>query len=199
MNQAAPLTRPELTLPDAEADWLRAVYEGAGCILEYGSGGSTVLAGEMPGKSVWSVESDADWAEGMRGWFKANPPKASVTICHADIGETRQWGFPKGDADWRKYPHYALSVWDRHGFRQPDVVLIDGRFRVACFLATLFRTTAPVTVLFDDYLSRPGYHVVEDFAERVETRGRMARFDLTPRSLKSDELLTFVEAMGVPS
>ncbi len=198
MNQAAPLIRPELTLPDAEAAFLRAAYAKAEVILEYGSGGSTVVAGEMVGKTVWSVESDKVWAEGMQAWFAANPPKSTVHVRHADIGPTRKWGYPASDRGWRKYPRYVLSIWDAPGFPQPDLVLIDGRFRVGCFLATLFRTTAPVTVLFDDYTNRTHYHVVEDFAKPADICGRMARFDLTPRALSSDELLTFVEAMGRP-
>lgn len=56
-----------------------------------------------------------------------------------------------------------------------------------------------MTVLFDDYMDRPAYHVVEDFAgPPAETRGRMARFELEPRQLQGHELLTFVEAMGMP-
>ena len=57
MSLAAPITRPELTLPEAEAALLRETYDRAGVILEYGSGGSTVLAAEQPGKTVPSVES----------------------------------------------------------------------------------------------------------------------------------------------
>ena len=70
------IARPELTLPDAEAALIRAAYAKADVILEYGSGGSTVLASELPGKSVFSVESDRDWAQMMRGWLAQNPPAA---------------------------------------------------------------------------------------------------------------------------
>jgi hypothetical protein len=62
------ITRPELTLPEAEAATIRAAYERAGVILEYGSGGSTVLGAEL-GKRVLSVESDKAWAQMMRDWF----------------------------------------------------------------------------------------------------------------------------------
>ena len=51
-------TRPKLTLPEAEASALRAAYAAAEVVLEYGSGGSTVLAAEA-GAEVWAVESDA--------------------------------------------------------------------------------------------------------------------------------------------
>jgi protein O-GlcNAc transferase len=36
----------------------------------------------------------------------------------------------------------------------PDVVLIDGCFRVACFLACWANIQRPTTVIFDDYTER---------------------------------------------
>lgn len=42
-------------MPPAEAEALRMAYEEAEVILEYGSGGSTVVAAELPGKHVTSV------------------------------------------------------------------------------------------------------------------------------------------------
>ena len=53
--------RPTLTLPEAEAALITAAYDKAEVILEYGSGGSTVLAADL-GKKVVAVESDRDWA-----------------------------------------------------------------------------------------------------------------------------------------
>lgn len=179
---------PLLTLPEQEAAFLRAGYEAAQVILEYGSGGSTAMAAAMPGKVVWSVESDADWVDGMRDWFDRNPPKADVNLVHADIGPTGKWGRPVGTAKHALYHHYPLDVWDSEGFTMPDTVLIDGRFRAACFLAVAFRATQPVTVYFDDYVDRPKYHEVERFGPPVEVVGRMARFEVEPKQLKASDL-----------
>lgn len=179
---------PELTMPAAEAAHLRAAYARAGVILEYGSGGSTVIGAEMPGKTVFSVESDAAWLEAMRGYFGAHPPKATVHLHHGDIGPTKKWGHPEGESEFRLWPNYPNSVWERADFQQPDLVLIDGRFRAACFLTTLFRATAPVTVLFDDYINRKSYHAVEDLIRPKAMIGRMAQFDLTPMTLPPERL-----------
>jgi hypothetical protein len=187
LQDAAP-RRPELTLPDAEAAELRAAYAAAGAILEYGSGGSTVLAGEMAGKRVFSVESDAGWVAMMQAWFAANPPQSPVAMHHADIGPTRDWGHPAGTDRVRHWPGYALSVWDRTDFVHPDVVLVDGRFRVACALATLFRIVRPVRLMFDDYVPRKAYHAVEALAGAPRIVGRMAVFDLVPTPVPADRL-----------
>ncbi|MDX5401331.1 MAG: hypothetical protein LPK02_02975 [Rhodobacterales bacterium] len=177
-----------MTLPEAEATLVRAAYERAEVILEYGSGGSTVMAAEMPGKTIFSVESDAAWVAMMQAWFAANPPTSAVHMHHADIGPTVSWGRPASESTFRKWPGYALSVWDLDGFAQPDVVLIDGRFRPACLMTVALRSTRPVTVLFDDYIGRKPYHSVESLIRPAEIVGRMARFDVTPMALPADRL-----------
>ncbi|MDX1780018.1 MAG: hypothetical protein R3256_01745 [Thalassovita sp.] len=198
MTAMRDIPRPELTLPEAEAVALSRAYAGADTILEYGSGGSTVMAAEL-GKTVWSVESDPDWAQMMRDYFAAHPPLGEVHIVHADIGPTRQWGQPVDDSGWKKFPRYPLAIWDRAGFTHPDVVLVDGRFRVGCALATAFRITRPVTLYFDDYADRERLHAVEDFLGKpVEMIGRMARFDITPTPVPGDKLLRVVKLMMRP-
>jgi len=179
---------PELTLPEVEAAALRAAYADARVILEYGSGGSTVLAAALPGKTVFSVESDVDWLDDMQAWFDAHPPVAKLVLHHAEIGPTKQWGAPRDESKFRSWPGYSLSVWDRDDFQHPDLVLIDGRFRAACFLTTLFRITRPVTVLWDDYAEREPYHRIEEFATPTAMIGRMARFDLVPTPIPAEKL-----------
>ena len=189
------ITRPHLTLPEAEADWLRTAYVDATVILEYGSGGSTVMGAEMSGKTIFSVESDKVWHDGMQAWFDANPPESRVHLHHADVGPTGEWGMPVDEKKWRKWHQYPLSVWDRTDFVQPDVVLIDGRFRAGCYLAVLFRTAKPLTVYFDDYRHRSNYHVIERYGKPVEMRGRMARFDIEPMAIPVAELDWIIATM----
>ena len=200
MSVAATISRPELTLPEAEAALVRAEYARAEVILEYGSGGSTAMASEMPGKSVFSVESDKDWAEMMRRWLAENLPAAGteVDVIWSDIGPTKEWGHPVDDREWKRYPRYPLEVWGLKEFRQPDVVLVDGRFRQGCALAAKFMSQRPVTVLFDDYLHRKHYHQVEAFLGRPEITGRMARFEIAPEPIPPDRLLRIMQLMTRP-
>ena len=179
---------PVLTLPAPEAAFLRAGYEAARVILEYGSGGSTAMAAAMPGKVIWSVESDREWMDGLAAWFGSNPPVSELHLCHGDVGPTAAWGRPSGLKSYAKFHRYPLGVWEETGFTQPDTVLIDGRFRAACFLAVVYMSTAPVTVYFDDYKGRPAYHVVERFGPPGEIVGRMARFEVEPQPLRPADL-----------
>ena len=198
MSVSAP-TRPELTLPEAEAVLLSAAYARADVVLEYGSGGSTVLAADL-GKRVLSVESDRNWAQMMRAWFAANPSEREVDIIWADIGPTKEWGHPVDDRGWKRFARYPLEVWDLPEFRHPDVVLVDGRFRVGCALATAYRITRPVTLLFDDYMTRKDrFAEVEEFiGPPREVAGRMALFEVKPKPIPPDRLLRIVQLMTRP-
>lgn len=201
MNLQSAISRPELILPEAEAERLRAAYAEATVILEYGSGGSTVVAAEMPDKRVYSVESDMRWARMMRRWFEQSPPAAGteVDIIWSNLGLTRKWGYPRNFERYLHFVQYPMAVWDRPDFRQPDVVLVDGRFRTGCALATAFRTTRPVTVLFDDYAHRNRYHGVEEFLGSPDMLfGRMAEFTVAPMSVPADRLLTIIRMMMRP-
>ncbi len=185
-----------LTLPPAEAAHLREVYARARVILEYGSGGSTFVAAEVPGRLVMSVESDAAWSERIRTALAAARPEAQVHVHHVDIGPTQRWGIPVDRRAAHRFHLYAASVWDAPFFRQPDVVLVDGRFRVACLLTAMVRSRAPVTVLFDDYANRAHYHWVEALARPVALHGRMAHFEIEPRPLPPEHFTHFVGAFA---
>lgn len=194
MMEAA-LQRPELTMPEAEAALLRAQYARAQVILEYGTGGSTVLASELPGKTVFAVESDKDWAQMMRSWLASHPaaPGTEVDVIWSDVGATKEWGRPVDDSEWRRYPRYPLQVWQLPEFKHPDVVLVDGRFREGCALAAAFLAERPITLLFDDYADRTQYHHVEEFLGTPELTGRMARFEIVPQPIPPKRLLRIMQ------
>ena len=198
--QAARTERPTLTMPEAEAGMLRAAYDGAESILEYGSGGSRVLAAGMAGKRVTSVESDRGWLRRMKRWFAANPPAEStlVNLVWANIGPTRNWGHPADLSQWQKFATYLLGVWQRDGFVHPDVVLVDGRFRIGCALATAFGITRKVTLLFDDYASRGWFAQVEEFLGTPRLVGRMAVFEVAPMAVPPDRLKKIIRFMQRP-
>jgi hypothetical protein len=53
------------------------------------------------------------------------------------------------------------------------VVLIDGRFRVACCLAVILNQKHVKWIIFDDYKSRPHYHVIAPFVNIVDSADSM--------------------------
>lgn len=158
-------------MPEMERSILREEYGKAECILEFGSGGSTLLASNL-GKKIFSVESDKNWAERME-------KIQGVKIHHVDIGPTKGHGHPKDKSKQHKWPEYPTSVWDRPDFEHPDIILIDGRFRVACFLVASIRIQKTTKILFDDF-ERKQYKIASDIFPTKLICGRLAIFDLHP-------------------
>lgn len=175
-------------MPEAEAARLRECYAQAQVILEYGSGGSTELAASLPGKLVISVESDRAWARDIRKKLRASLALSPSIVHFVDIGRTGTWGRAVDSSGWQRYHEYPNSVWDAPFFREPDVVLVDGRFRTACLMTVMMRTRKPVTVLFDDYLNRPRYHLVEEIAPPLAIIGRMAEFRIEPGMVRQSQI-----------
>lgn len=143
--------------------------------LEYGSGGSTILADSM-GVQTLSVESDRYFARAVREQVSSR-----CTILTPDIGLTREWGTPVSERPSQKWWRYVYAPYDNRQFSEPDLVLVDGRFRVACALAaaiSCYVTDTPVDILIDDYEGRPHYNVVESVLGTPMRIGRSALFSV---------------------
>lgn len=153
--------------------------------VEYGSGGSTILANELQTKCL-SIESDKYYAKSVRRQLSK---KSSVQLCYVDIGLTGFWGMPV----FRKLTSHRLAAWSQYveapfsaDLRSddfPDFVLIDGRFRRACALRfglEAQKHSTPVTLMIDDYFSqgREHLHDVEQFLGKPKAYGRAAVFEV---------------------
>lgn len=195
MEKAAPIARPKLTFPSDVASYVISQYKQYNSILEYGSGGSTAIASELEDKLILSIESSEEWANSLSEYFRISPLTKSVPLIrHVDIGPTRQWGHPDDPSNWRRFKDYPLSPWICNKPFEPDLVLIDGRFRAACFAATTLCIGKPTRVLFDDYTERGYSSLVELIASPCHTVGRMAVFDLHPHSIPNATLARLIPA-----
>jgi hypothetical protein len=155
----------------------KAAVKGASSYLEYGCGGSTILAANSGVKNIIAVDTSSEWAGAVRDAV-AQVDGVRATIAHCDVGEVGDWGVPLSNARINDYHKYAVMPWyaaKKMGV-VPGLVLVDGRFRVACFLYTLISARVGTAILFDDYGDRPGYHVVEQFCDLEEMHGRMGAF-----------------------
>ena len=152
----------------AEITQLELQLAGRTSLLEFGCGGSTLVAARQVQKIV-SVDSDPAWLADVG----TNLARAAIdfTPYHADIGPTREWGYPADERRLRDWPRYHVNVW-RHLAGSPDAVLIDGRFRVACLLQSVIHCKPDCILMFHDFFDRPHYHVVLRHTEvlaRVDT------------------------------
>jgi len=152
----------------AEIMQLELQLAGRDSLLEFGCGGSTLVAARQVRKIV-SVDSDPAWLAEVG----QNLARAAIdfTPYHADIGPTKEWGYPADDRLLAQWPRYHVGVWRQLG-GSPDAVLVDGRFRVACLLQSIIHCKPDCMLLFHDFFDRPHYHVVlrhVDVLARVDT------------------------------
>ena len=173
--------------PEGQAEFEQCI-QAASLYLEFGAGGSTIRAALL-GKPGISIEGDPHYARDVRRKLKKIPSR--INLINVDIGRTKQWGFPQDRAPseanlvkWAEYVNLPFRELENRFF---DLVLIDGRFRVACALRTIVearKRNAKVRILVDDYHNlddpRPYYEVIEQYAPLVRLAGRMAVFEIGP-------------------
>ncbi len=140
---------------------------------EYGCGKSTIWMARNTQAEILSIDTSAEWVDKVRALTA--DARSLPGLAMIDLGDIGDWGWPLTYARREYFARYAHFPWLNAEVR-PDVVLIDGRFRVACFLASLLHARAGTQILFDDYVGRPQYHVVEEFCRPTERCGRQALF-----------------------
>lgn len=186
------LARPSMR-PN-EIALLSAHLKRAHRVLEFGAGGSTTLALKLGVAQIVSVESDASWIERIHADGAASRAieDGRLTLLHADIGPIGRMGGPSKDGPRQKWPDYARTPWPYVDAERLDLVLIDGRFRVACALETALRTPRETHILIHDFWNRPAYHGVLPFFEEVECCDTMGVFR-TRRDLDREAAAALME------
>lgn len=180
--------RLAMTAPEAEA-FRTAIATQAGCYLEWGLGGSTRAALRAPARRILSVESDPAWIAIARDDAEVRVAEQGgrLTILHADIGPTGRWGVPlAGDArDWAAYAEAPWAALAAEG-AWPGIVLVDGRFRVACACAVAREALRrpdlppPLLLLHDVSPQRPYYDPVFKAWEAEVSVGSLRVLRLRP-------------------
>lgn len=133
--------------------------------MEFGSGGSTFVAANTESvQKVYSVESDKFWHEKIRTKLINND---KVTYLYVDLlTKANTWGYPTSnctDSQKTLYSEQVKLVDD-----ELDLILIDGRFRVACCLKSHEAINDDAIILFDDFLNRKYYHVITDYFDIID-------------------------------
>ena len=180
---------PSPAMSPAEQALLRAAAAGAATIVEFGAGGSTALLLAASGGRLVTVENDPAWLARLA----AAPPCAEARaagrwagIC-VDQGAVGAWGWPLDAVRRQDGAPYVNAPWAAAG--APDLVLVDGRYRVACALAALARVAPGGLVAIHDFWPRPHYHLLLAEAELEATSGTLAL--LRPRGARARDPTPF--------
>jgi hypothetical protein len=186
---------------EGERDLIVGEMSRATSYLEFGTGGSTLLAAECGIRRIVSVDSDQDWVRKIDERIKSRS-KVDVELIHCDIGKTGEWGYPINREKVANWPQYFVQPWHRFLSRNeaPDLIYVDGRFRVACVLYSLlnlqFQDRAPsgksARIMIHDFLDRPHYGKITKYASVVASMNTLVvveqKSDISQSQLLEDIL-----------
>lgn len=166
-------------MSDDEKRLFAALLRPVTSYVEFGCGGSTVFALSHMQGTVVSQDSSRQWLDSVAAACREQH-LGEPQLVLADIGPTGEWGCPLDESCRERWPSYSGGIWDRPGTESADLYLVDGRFRVACFLETLLRCRPDALILIHDYAPRPEYHVVREFAREIATAATLCAFVRRP-------------------
>ena len=176
----------EIKLFDGEEELFIDLINKCQIYGEYGCGDSTIYVANNTKKEIISIDNSIDWINKVKTEI---PKNRLIDLHYTDMGDILQWGVPKSFKYKENFKDYFEYMWRRD--RTPDLVLIDGRFRVACFLTTLLYAEKGTVVLFDDYTDREIYHIVEKFIKPIQKSRRQAVFKVE-ESFNEKELKKYI-------
>ena len=146
---------------------------------EYGVGASTIYIAKNFTCEIRAVESDREFAK-----IIADQVQGRATILCPDLGPTKEWGYLNSYSHRENYSDYFFSIFSDYN---PDLIYIDGRFRVACFFASLLKGAPGTAIIFDDFPHRFEYHIVLEILKPVKISERAALFEI-PNDLDKDSI-----------
>jgi len=151
--------------------------------LEFGMGGSTIYVLRKANARVHSVESDVDWVKKIKkSWYVKYHLLRRLNIHFSDIGPTKKWGYPEKMDRKDFFPDYSAGVFKNVDTSKIDLVLIDGRFRVACVMQTILNCfkNKGVRILIHDFYNRPHYHIVLKYLTEIDKADNLGVFVIKP-------------------
>jgi hypothetical protein len=165
------LFSPKLSLFDGNDYLFITNINSAKIYGEYGCGTSTIYVALNSDATILSVDTSQDWINSVSNKLSG---RGEIKLHYANVGVVGEWGTPINYKNYSNFNEYTDWIWKQD--LSPDIVLIDGRFRVCCFLTSLLFAKEGTKLIFDDYTNREYYHIVEMFIQPSITSGRQALF-----------------------
>ncbi len=165
----------EPLMPDLEKKTFYKYLDKATNYLEYGSGGSTIQALSRNNiKYIASVESDKDWYNMINDIYTKELNKNKIFIYnYIEFNALpNTYGYPINASNNNIFQYVNIIK----NSKNIDLILIDGRFRVACALYCLNYIDDNCIVIIDDMVGRDYYNIIYDYYNIIEIAGRIVVF-----------------------
>ncbi len=152
-------------------DFIKNQIKKSNFIFEFGSGSSTLYYYKLK-KDFISIELDNDFIKSL-----SRKKKFLNKIRYINIGITGEFSYPF-ICKLSKVKEYVTSI-DKYIYKlkKIDLILIDGRFRVACCLNLLKHKKKikknDTKIILDDYLKRRHYSIIKKYFF-IKKYGRIA-------------------------
>ena len=135
--------------------------------FETGSGCSSLIAKYYTKKS-YAVEGCKQWyEEGVKNGLKNNLIFRDLKV------DNPIWSYPGNKSnidDWKKY----FQAYDKR--YNADVILIDGRFKIATAMDLFDKIRDDTIVFIHEYPDRPSYFILENYYQYVYHWGTLMAF-----------------------
>lgn len=168
---------------DEEKFLLKKYLSNSNQYLEFGTGGSTIFSLINSLAKITSVDTNKAWLAFMNKYkiIRKNNNER-LEILYVDIGKTKAWGYPVSEKDKNKFENFSREIFQNRDNSKYDLILIDGRFRVACTLQSIINCyeNENLFLLIHDYSLRENYKIVENFLDIVEYEKTLFVFKVKP-------------------
>ena len=135
--------------------------------FETGSGCSSVIA-KYYAKKTYAVEGSIKYYKiGIKNGLRNN-------IIFKDLKpDILDWSFPGKKSNMNDWKNYFQSYKKEYN---ADVILIDGRFKVATAMDIFDKIRDDTIVLIHEYFERPSYFILEEYYDYIYHWGRLYAF-----------------------
>ena len=144
--------------------------------FEFGCGGSTVFC-DSPQRKIKSVDNNKEWLNKVRPLIGP-----TTELIYINTGTVLEYGNPADSTQLTGFADYSLAFSSRNP--STDLVLVDGRFRVACCLQIVLSDYTGVVLLHD--AQRPEYQPLFKFFSVIERVENLVVLRVNPSANKKE-------------
>lgn len=148
-------------------------------------------------KKVIAVESNKLLSDEV---YQSTVQKEKLHMVYANLGEVDALGLPASTAKFKNFHSYMVLPWalaDKY-MLTPDTIMINGPFKIACFLYSLICAQEGAVILFHDFFKNPAYEVVRNYCALEKRHGDIAEFIVHKNYVMSDIAANIAKYSVIP-
>lgn len=154
-------------------------------VLVYGCDIAPMVCNNAFVKKVYGVDARKPVCDTV---YDAINDNEKFRLMYANIGELNQHNQPINADQFKQYHQYMVFPWalaDKYD-ALPNLIIIDGHFKVASFLYSLICAPEGSRIIFNDYFDHPEYEMIRNYCPLESRQGAAAEFIVKKNYIMSD-------------